>query len=177
MARDDRYLWRTNPDGTRQVSWRLWVLVWVLPVVFALATIWLVLEVFIVRASTVQTTGTVTHVYKWENDAPRFIFPGDYVYSPRYRYTWTDGTETEATAGRSHTEWNFEIGSRHQIRYDPDVKGDVTLVSPTEWLVAKIIGLITICLTPLSLLLTLRIRRWLRGGTKTPSSGGAVRRM
>ena len=176
MARDDKFLWRTNADGTRQVSWRLWVLVWVVPACFAAATLWLVLEVFLIRAATQVTTGEVVKVYEWDSDHP-FASEGDKDYSPLYRYTWTDGTETEATAGRSHTEWNFEIGSKHQIRYYPDRKDDVVLVGPTEWLVAQIIGLMTLCVLPLSMLGTMRIRRWLRGGTKTPSSGGAVRRM
>ena len=166
MARDDKYIWRTNADGSRQVSWRAWVLVWVLPAVFAAATLWLVIEVYLVRAQTVETTGTVTHVYTWENDAPQFIFPGAHTYSPRYQYTWTDGTQTEATAGRSHTTWDFEIGSEHAIRYYPDRKDDVVLVGPTEWLVAQIIGLMTLCVIPVSMLVSLRIRRWLRGGAR-----------
>lgn len=164
MSRDDKYLLRTNPDGTRQASWRMWVLVWLVPVVFLGACGFLVAETLYLRSVTVETEGEVTHVYKWENDAPQIFYPGEFIYSPRFTYTWTDGTETEATPGRSHTEWNFEIGSRHLIRYDPDEKGDVIVPGPTEWLVLRYILWIMGGCTLLSLICHLRVRAWVRKG-------------
>jgi hypothetical protein len=164
MSRDDKYLLRTNADGTRQASWRIWVLVWLLPAVFLGACGYLTIETLYLRSATVETEGEVTHIYRWENDAPQVFYPGEHVYSPRFKYTWTDGNATEATPGRSHPGWNFEIGSRHVIRYDPDEKGDVIVAGPTEWLVLRYILWFTAGCTVLSLIGHLLVRRWLGKG-------------
>ena len=156
----DRYLLRTNPDGSRQISWRMWVLIWVLPVVMALGALVMAAWAQYLRESYVETQGTVTHVYAWENDAPQIFYPGEKIYSPRFRYTWSDGTETEATTGSSHTGWNFEIGSSHTIRYDPSHKDDVVLAGPSEWWVATYVGWIAaVCLIP-ALIGTALVLRW-----------------
>ncbi|MEM7059613.1 MAG: DUF3592 domain-containing protein [Pseudomonadota bacterium] len=158
------FLLRTLVDGTREISWRVWVLVWVLPVCFLGGALCVALYTAYLQSVTEVTTGTVVKVYDWPNDGPQIFYPGDKVYSPVYGYVWSDGTETEATAGTSHTQWNFPVGSEHQIRFHPDRKDDVILVGPTEWLVAKVVGLIGICLAPLALLITVRLRRWQRSG-------------
>lgn len=176
MARDDKFLWRTNADGSRQVSWRLWVLVWVTPVVMAAAAVYLAVEVLYQQEQMVETDGTVTHVYAWDNDAPQIFYPGATVFSPRYRYVWTDGVETEATAGASHTGWNFEIGSVHRIRYWPDQKDDVVLVGPSEWWVAEIIAWLAVGLVLPALAASLWIRRWLSRG-KQGVQHPTIRRM
>ncbi len=163
MSRD-RYLLRTNPDGARQASWRTWVLVWVLPVCFVAGALYMAGETLYLRSVTVETKGEVAHVYQWENDAPRIFYPGEHVYSPRFRYVWTDGTETEATPGRSHTDWNFEIGSHHAIRYHPGEKTDVIIAGPTEWLVLRYLLWIAAACLVISMIARWRIRAWLRGG-------------
>ena len=167
MSRDDKYLLRTNPDGSRQASWRVWVLVWVVPAVFAAAVAYLAAQVLVQRANSVETEGEVTHVYKWENEAPQIFYPGEFIYSPRFRFACGGGAETEATTGSSHTGWNFELGSRHALRCFPGQDRDVILAGPSEWWVAKTVGLIGLMLLPLSLLGHWRIRRWLTrdGGT------------
>lgn len=162
--RGDKFLLRTNPDGSREISWRVWVLTWVVPLCFLGGALCVALFTLYQQSVTEVTTGTVVKVYEWDNDAPQMFYPGDKVYSPLYRYVWTDGTETEATAGTSHTKWNFPVGSEHTIRYYPDRKDDVILVDDTEWLVAQVVGLIGVLLVPLSLLITLRLRRWQRDG-------------
>lgn len=177
MARDDKFLMRTNPDGSRQASWRIWVLIWVTPVLFAAATLLLSGMVLYRQVAMEVTEGVVTHVYDWENDAPEIFYPGDRVYSPRFRYTWSDGEETEATGGTSHTAWNFEIGSVHQIRFWPDEKADVVLVSPQEWWIPRAIAIMTILTATPALLLTFLLRRWLRRGAKSGVQHGTIRRM
>lgn len=176
MTRDDKFLWRANADGTRQVSWRLWVLIWVTPVAMAAAAVYLVIEVLYQQEKMVETDGTVTHVYVWDNDAPQIFYPGDKIYSPRYSYVWTDGIETEATAGASHTDWNFDIGSKHRIRYWPDQKGDVVLVGPSEWWVARVIAWLAALLVAPALIATFFTRRWLGRG-KQGVQDGTIRRM
>ena len=156
-----RYLLRTNPDGTRQVSWRWWVLVWVLPVTFAAGLIYLGVMVLQVQATIQVTQGEVVKVYEWGNDAPQFFYPGDKIYSPVYRYTWTDGTQVEATAGTSHTDWNFPIGTVKDIRFYPDRKDDITLAGPSEWWVVKVIAVLTALALIPALVGTWWTRRWL----------------
>ena len=143
------------------------MLVWVTPVVFVLAVIYLIAEVMILRATTQVTTAEVVHVYAWENDAPQIFYPGDMIYSPRYRYEWTDGTMTEATAGWSHTDWNFAIGSTHQIRFDPDVKDNVILAGPVEWWVARTVARIGAWTFLPALVASIVAWAWLRRGEQS----------
>ena len=171
-----RFILRTNPDGTREASWRHWVLVWVTPVCFLGGALWLVLNVYLVRDATEVTEGEVVKVYEWDNDAPEIFYPGDKIYSPVYRYIWTDGTATEATAGTSHTGWNFPIGTKKQIRYYPDRKDNVTLVGPSEWWVVKPIAVLALITGVLSVLGTWVTRRWLARGAPGPGTNPTVRR-
>ena len=48
-----------------------------------------------------------------------------------------------ASAGVSSSLWNFPIGTEKAIRYDPGSKGNIVVVGPTEWLVARVIAIIT----------------------------------
>ena len=146
------FLW-TDAAGRRQASWHVPVLIWLLPAVFALGTAAMVAEALIKTRLTVPTTGTVVRVYDWDGD-----------YSPVYRYVWTDGTETEATAGLRDASWNFAIGSTHPIRYFPDEKRDVVLEGPHNWTVARVIGVITLFLLPFSAYAQARVNRWRRAG-------------
>ena len=160
MNRDDRYLWRTLPDGTRQVSWRTWVLVWVVPACFAIGAVWFSLITLYQQSAMTVTEGEVVKVYEWDSENP--LDEGPKVYSPLWRYTWSDGSQTEATAGVSSSLWNFPIGTKRMIRYWPDRKDDVVLVDASEWLIARVLGIIAaITLLP-SLIVAGLIRRWKR---------------
>ena len=159
MSRDDKFLWRTLPDGTRQVSWRAWVLVWVLPVLFAGAALLFSMITLYQQHAMVVTEGEVVHVYAWDSDNP--LDEGPKVYSPRWRYIWSDGQPTEATVGVSSSLWNFPIGTKRQIRYWPDRKDDIMLVDDTEWLLVRVLAIIAMITATPALLVTLLIRRWL----------------
>ena len=163
MSRDDKYLWRTLPDGRRQVSWRTWVLVWVIPVCFAGAALLFALITLYQQQAMAVTEGEVVKVYEWDSDNP--LDEGPKVYSPVWRYTWTDGTQTEATAGVSSSLWNFPIGTKRQIRYWSDRKDNVVLVDPTEWLIARVLAVIAACALVPALIGTFLIRRWISRGT------------
>lgn len=155
-----RHLLHTNSDGSRTINWRVWVLIWVTPVTFLGAVLFLSLQTLWFQQEYFQTTGTVTHVYAWDNNAPQIFYPGDKIYSPRFRYTWSDGSETEATIGTSHTTWNFEIGSVHPIRFDPGMKDDVILIGPSEWWLPQTIAAIGTATVPFALLGTFLVLRW-----------------
>lgn len=158
------FLLRTDPDGTRHISWRVWVLVWVLPVCFLGAALFLALQTLWIRENTIETTGTVVQVYEWDNDAPKIFYPGEKVYSPVYLFTDETGREVRATAGMSHTRWNFPVGTEKTIRFFPGAEGDVVLAGPMEWALAQVITAIGISLVPLSLLGSIVLIFWRRAG-------------
>ena len=145
----------------------MWVLIWVTPVVFAAAVVYLALEALYYQSAYEETTGTVVRVYEWESE--NFLDEGPKIYSPVFRYTWTDGKPTEASTGNSSSLWNFPIGSEHKIRFDPNQKNDVKLIGPSEWLVARVIGILTIITAALALLGTFILRAWIRRGKPSTS--------
>lgn len=150
----------TLPDGSRRVSWRIWVLIWVTPLLFLGAAAFLALQVVQQRQAMVETTGTVVKVYEWESTNP--FDEGPYVYGPVFRYTWTDGTETEASTGTSSSLQNYPVGTEMTIRYNPDAKDNVVIVGPSEWMVARVIAIIGLVLAIPSILASLLIWRWQR---------------
>lgn len=157
------FLFKTHPDGRREVSWRLWVLIWVLPAGLTVAALWLAAVAAYGQLATRPTTGEVVRVYGWEGET---VFDrGTMNYSPVFRYVWSDGKETEASTGMSHPAWNFAVGSRHEIRYFPVRKRDVILPGWPNWLPALIIlGMAVVVAVP-ALFAALRLRRWQRAGT------------
>lgn len=166
---------KTDADGVRHVSWRVWVLVWVTPVLFALATAALALNVLRIQAGTEIATGTVVKVYDWENTAPQIFYPGERVYGPVFSYTWSDGSVVQASAGTSHTAWNFPIGTERKIRFWPDRKDNVTLVGPIEWYLPKVIAIITGLVLLPALLVSYLLMRWRRRGA-APKAGISARK-
>lgn len=104
-------------------TWRMKVLVWVLPTLFVAAGLLWIGSNFVWMLGAVETEGTVTKVYTWE--AENAVEAGSTLYGPVFAYTWTDGSETEGALGMSSPEYNFEIGSRHSIMYNPTTKGNV----------------------------------------------------
>ncbi|MEX0281967.1 MAG: hypothetical protein AB3N13_12365 [Arenibacterium sp.] len=145
-----RFLWRDS-NGNRVIGWRLWVLVWVTPVVFALATLWLVVEAFVKTRLYVTGEAEVVRVYAWDDTNG---------VAPLFRYEWSDGLPTEATPGLRHKDWNFPVGSRHEILFNPWWKTDVVVPGPLNWFVAKIIALCTIVTGAISGYVTVRLWRW-----------------
>ncbi len=98
-------------------TWRLKLLVWLLPMLTLGAGLLWAVASFMWLSNAVETTGTVTKVYAWEEDgAPT-------LYSPEFSYIWSDGEATIGTLGLSSTDFNFEVGSEHTVLYDPDNKG------------------------------------------------------
>jgi hypothetical protein len=162
MLLSQPFLFRESPDGRREVSWRVWVLIWVAPLLFlAAATLMLGYEGWRHLAS-VPNQGEVVRVYAWDGET---IFDkGSTNYSPVFRYRFSDGSLTEASAGMSHPDWNFDIGSVHAIRTFPHTKRNVVLPGWQNWAAGLIVGGIGAVLLPPALWLTARARRWQRAG-------------
>lgn len=152
------YFYRQTADGRREVSWRTWVLIWLLPVLFGLAAALLLAEAAYKRLATRPGTGEVVRVHAWEGET---IFDrGRINYAPVFRYVWSDGEPTEASPGMSNPGWNFGIGARHAIRYFPGRKADVVLPGPHNWAVAGMIAAIAMLTAIPAALLSRALRRW-----------------
>lgn len=156
------YFLRILPDGTRLVSRRVWILIWVTPVLFLAAALLMFGYEGWRHIASVPTTGEVVKVYEWEGET---IFDkGKPLYGPVFRYTWSDGQPTEATSGMSSPDFNFPIGSDHDIRYFPEKKRNIVLPGMHNWLAPLIILGIGVAMSIPALWGTARLRRWQNGG-------------
>ncbi len=125
--------------GKREASWRMWFLIFLPPICFFCASAFLACI------------------------ALAFV-----TYSPVFRYEFTDGSLTEASTGQSSPNWNFEVGSIHEILYRPDRKADVKLDSfEAIWALPSIIAGIAVAALLPSFLGAILLLRWLRGGAQT----------
>jgi hypothetical protein len=155
------YLLRTGPDGKREASWRIWVLVFLAPVLFLGAAAAMAWETrsFLHRAQ--RTVGEVVHVYAWEGWNPWDGATTD--YSPVFRYRFTDGEMTQASTGQSSPNWNFPVGSQHEIFFTPDRKRDVRQNNFEQlWAVPAALAAIGLVLLIPALIAALLVLRWLR---------------
>ncbi len=159
------WLLRTR-NGKREASWRMWLLIFLLPLGFCIATVFLTFQSLYVDAVAVRTKGEVVRVYDWESWTP---WDGETtIFSPVFKYQFSDGSMTEASTGQSSPNWNFPVGSTHEILFFQEAKGDVKL-NNFETLWALPLTIAVICLFALipSALASLLLLRWLKGCTRT----------
>ncbi len=159
------FLLRVGADGTRSVSWRMRLLIWLLPVLFLGAAVLLAGAQGLARLTMVPGQGEVVLVRSWPGDGP--LDRGVILYAPVFRYVWSDGKPTEASAGLAHADWDFPVGSLHPIRFDPGEKRDVRLDGAHNWVLAGVIGLLGAVLILPAGLAELALRRWRNGGAAT----------
>jgi len=151
------------PDGRREVDWRLWVLIWLMPVLFLAASVSMLGHE--VNRQLTSTPG-VAEVVRVQTKVGETTFDrGKTSYSPLFRYVWRDGKPTNATTGMSHPDWNFEVGSRHDIRWFEDSKQNIILPGAHNWLPGLVIAAIGALLGIPAAIATWWLRRWLRAGT------------
>jgi hypothetical protein len=156
-----QYLW-TDMQGRRHVGWRVWLLLWVFPALFAVATLLLGSVALVQTFGWERGEAYVRQVYAWEGETP--FDRGVMQYSPVLCYVWTDGAETCATPGQRHRDWNFEVGSLHAVLYDPSERGQVRLAEVGQQRMLPLaIGGIALGTALLALFGHVRLRRWQRG--------------
>jgi Protein of unknown function (DUF3592) len=158
------YFTKTLPDGRRLVSWRTWLLIFLLPGLFLSAAWILSMESISIVSNYQRTTGEVVRVYDWEGYNP---WDGETTdYSPVFRYAFRPGEMTEASTGQSSPNWNYALGSRHEILFDPTAKNDVKQDNFEQlWAVPAIIGAMGAVLLIPALIAAFFLRRW---QTSTP---------
>ncbi len=160
MAARGPFLWRDGPGG-RAVSWRVWVLICLLPGVMAAGALFLVFEQLWKQAVSVPAVGVVDHVYSWPGET--LFDRGQTLYSPRMRYTEPDGQTRAATVGLAHPGFDFALGSEHAIRIFPGRDRDAMLPGLHNWMAAIVVGLLAAVLALPALWAHLRLRKWLAG--------------
>lgn len=145
-------------QGERQISWRVWVLVWLLPV-FMLAggVVELSLRLWQYKGA-VPVTGTVERVYEWDNDIPFSDAPA--IYAPVFSYTEPDGRETGASSDMADPSLNFEIGSQHDILVFPGRDRDVIVPGPHNFKAGKVVLALGVALCLPALLMSWVLWRW-----------------
>jgi hypothetical protein len=158
FARRVGFTW-SDPQGRRRFTWRVWFLIWLAPGLFAAAAALLALEDWR-KTQLPQAEGEVVRVYAWEGES--VLDHGEMGYSPIFRYVWTDGKPTEASTGMRNANWNFPLGTRKMIHFNPAKKDDVFLPGPHVYLAAKVLGLLALALAVPALWLHRRARRWER---------------
>lgn len=162
MVFSQAFLLRTAPDGRREASWRVWMLIWLLPAAFALAGLAMLVHEAYRHIATVPGEGEVVRVYEWQGDTP--FDRGKTLYGPVFRYVWSDGEPTEATSGTSSPDWNFPIGTVMAIRYFPGQKADIVLPGRHNWLPGLTVAALALVFLPFSLIGHRAVRRWLNAG-------------
>ncbi len=83
LNRTQLFLLRTGPDGRRQASWRVWALIFLLPVVFLVGATALAWDSYSFITKAERTTGEAVRVYAWDGETKD--------YSPVFRYLFSDG--------------------------------------------------------------------------------------
>ncbi|PHR96784.1 MAG: hypothetical protein COA78_28360 [Blastopirellula sp.] len=167
------YLLRTTADGRRLVSWRAWVLIFLLPsLVLGMAAI-LAMESFNIVSRYQRTTGEVVRVYDWPGANP---WDGETTdYSPVFRYEFKPGEVTEASTGQSSSNWNHAIGSRHEILFDPSQKKVVKQDNFEQlWALPVTIGAIGGVLLIPALIAAAYVRRWRKGSARSAASASTT---
>ena len=154
------FLYEETAAGERIVSWRVWLLIWLVPALFGVTALGLAAGAAYRQATTVPGEGEVVRVYAWEGETP--FDRGVTNYGPVFRYEFKPGEMAEASTGMSSPDWNFEVGSRHAIRFNPKRKGNVMVPGRHNWAVAGVIGLIALVTALPAWWGHVRVRRWQR---------------
>ncbi len=157
------FLLHESEDGQRQASWRIWVLIFVLPVLFILASVVLAYDSYSFVKKAEKTTGEVVHVYAWDGWNP---WDGATIdYSPVFRYRFSEAEITEASTGQSSPNWNHQLGSKHEILFNPEYKTNVKQNNFEQlWALPSIIAVMGLILLMPSLLAGYLVLRWLNKG-------------
>ncbi|GGL65157.1 hypothetical protein [Wenxinia marina] len=100
------------------------IIVWVLPVLFAIATLGFLAEnaLYVLRSERVE--GTVVQRYEWPGET---VFDrGTINYEPIFTYRM-DGEDYRASVGSSHSSFDVAVGETAMIRAIPGHRGNVRM--------------------------------------------------
>lgn len=156
---------RTRYDGVREISGRMWLLVWCLPVLLLGAAFFFAVEALFAPMGMAEAEGEVVELRAYEGWSP---LEGEVTnYAPVFRYTRSDGREVRASAGMSHSAWNFPVGSSRTILYDPDTNGDVRIPGPWTWIIPGALAVLGLGTALPAAFASLLLLRWRRRGAQS----------
>lgn len=154
----------TDADGQRHIGSVLWGLLGAVPMAMMAVTAFLVVVLYQETFQYVRTTGEVVEVRSFVSTAPWNRGTTEYV--PVFRYTWIDDQETRASVNLASASYDFEIGSRHEILFDPRRRTDVRIPGPHNWIIPALFVALTVVTVLAFAALHRRLRRWEAAGRK-----------
>ncbi len=119
MTSPNGFFFRRTVGNTTVPTLNLKMLVWIMPIIFlGTGIVWLISGYLWVSNAT-EAIGTVTKISTFVTESEQTLF------IPEFSYTWTDGSQTLGALGLASPDFNLEIGSQHNILFDPEVKRTV----------------------------------------------------
>jgi len=158
------YLWQTPPDGSRRISLGLWILVWLVPAWFGLVAVLLLVGAVDKMLNTEPVQGQVVSV-------EQSVFVNTYnnketiSYIPVFSYQLADGTTVQASPDTPGPNWNFEVGTKMEIRYFPNRTTTIVIPGPQNWYPAEVMALVGFVTALFALYFRSVLRRWQKRGT------------
>ena len=155
----------TDADGNRHIGGVLWGLLGAVPTAMMVVTAWLVVVLYQETFQYVRTTGEVVEVRSVVSTAPWNRGTTEYV--PVFRFTWIDGEEARSDVNLASASYNFEIGSQHEILFNPGNRRDhIRIPGPLNWLIPALFVALTVLTLVAFRAIRRRLQRWEAGGRK-----------
>jgi len=111
------FFFRRTVGNTTVPTWPLKILVWMMPVIFIGIGFGWFISGYLWVSNAAEAIGTVTKISTHSTEG------GQALYIPEFSYIWTDGSHALGTLGLASPDFNLEIGSQHNILFDPTLKG------------------------------------------------------
>ena len=154
----------TDAEGNRHIGSVLWGLLGAVPTAMLAVSAFLLFNLFEETFRYERTMGEVVEVRSFVSTAPWNRGTTEYV--PVFLYTWTDGASTRAGVNLASASYNFPIGSRHEILFNPDRRDDVRIAGAHNWIVPGGFAALTLLTLVAFGVLHRRLRRWEAGGRR-----------
>jgi len=158
------YLWQTLPDGSRRISLGLWLLIWAVPAWFGLVAVLLLVGAVDKMLNTQPVQGQVVSV-------EQSVFVNTYngkktvSYIPVFAYKLPDGTTVQGRPDTPGPSWNFEVGTKMDIRYFPNRTANIVIPGIQNWYSVEVMALVGFVTALFALYFRSLLRRWQKRGT------------
>jgi len=119
MSKPDGFFFRRTVGNVTVPTFNMKMLVWMMPMIFIGTGLMWFISGYLWVSSAAEAIGTVTKISTFVTES------GQTLFNPEFSYTWTDGSQTVGALGLASPDFNLEIGSQHNILYDPTVKATV----------------------------------------------------
>lgn len=120
MSKNRGFFFRKSASGQTVPTWGTKLLIWIMPVLFLGAGMgWLASShSWVANARAAEAVVTAVATMDTAGNDPVY-------YIPEFEFALEDGSKATAKLGLASPDFNFEIGSKHEILYDPVAGGPV----------------------------------------------------